>query len=116
MEKTIKELYEITNRFKMFYAYAYNDGPSVGLRAVDNVITDGIVWLVAADITANGKKLETVTAINEANIADIVVTVRASAFVYGMYVTAEVGKFIVEEKMNCEDVLNKRGFLTISRI
>ncbi len=116
MERTMKELYEITQRFKMFYAYAYNDGPSVGLRAVDNIITDGIVWLVAADVSANGKKLDSVTAINEAAASDILVTVRASAFVYGMYVTVEIGKFAVEEKVNSEDVVNQRGFLTISRI
>ena len=115
MTTTMKALYEKTNNFQMFYAYAYNDGPSVGMRAVDNIIIDDIVWLVAADTYANGVKLESVSAINEQNIEDLIVEARASAFVYGLYVTVELGKFSVVDKTNSKDVCNDKGYLTLVR-
>jgi len=115
MNNTMKALYEKTDNFQMFYAYAYNNGPSVGMRAVDNIVTDDVVWLVAADTYANGVKLESVSAINEQNIEDLTVEARASAFVYGLYVTIELGKFSVVEKTNSKDVCNDKGFLTLVR-
>lgn len=115
MKNTMKALYEKTDKFQMFYAYAYNDGPSVGMRAVDNIITDDVVWLVAADTYANGVKLESVSAINEQNAEDLTVEARASAFVYGLYVTIELGKFSVVEKKNANDVCNDKGYLTLVR-
>lgn len=115
MNNTMKALYEKTQKFQMFYAYAYNDGPSVGMRAVDNIITDDIVWLVAADTYANGEKLGTVSAINEQNAEDLTVEARASAFVYGLYVTIELGKFSVVEKKNAEDGWHDKGYLTLVR-
>jgi hypothetical protein len=115
MEKTMKALYEKTDKFEIFYAYAYNDGPSVGMRAVQDIITDGIVWLVAADAYANGVKLGSVSAINDADIESLTVEARASALVYGLYVTVELGKYSVEKKDVAQDVLNNRGYLTLVR-
>lgn len=115
MKNDMKALYEKTEGFQMFYAYAYNDGPSVGMRAVNDIITDDVVWLIAADTYANGVKLDSVSAINAQNVEDLTVEARASAFVYGLYVTIELGKFSVVEKKNANDVCNDKGYLTLVR-
>lgn len=115
MYNAMKRLHEATNKMQVFYAYAYNDGPSVGMRAVDTIITDDIAWLIAADAYADGKKLESVSAVNSQNEENLTVEARASAIVHGLYVTVELGKYSVILKENSPKPSTDRGYLWVVR-
>ena len=116
---------EIINKYKsqlqaavsgttMFYAYAYNEGPDIGMRKygdehhqVQDIILDGICWLIAGDVymVANGaaKRLNSCFKVESVPVENLVVELRAQGMVNGEIDTIPLGLFCVADRTVVSD-------------
>ena len=116
---------EIINQYKsklrnavtgttMFYAFAYNDGPDIGMRKygdenhrVQDVILDDISWLIAGDVymVANGAamRLNSCSKVESVPVENLVVELRAQGMVNGEIDTIPLGLFVVENRTIVSD-------------
>jgi hypothetical protein len=117
---------EITNKYKdelqqamhnntMFYAYAYHDGPDVGMRryggkhnrVADIILPDNTVWLIAGDTylvgSGTSSRLNRCAKISCANPENLVVELRAQGMVKGEIYQIPLGLYLVAEKIVVDD-------------
>ena len=116
---------EIINKYKsklqdavsgttMFYAWAYNNGPDIGMRKygdeqhrVQDVIIDDICWLIAGDVymVANGAamRLNSCFKVESVPVENLVVELRAQGMVDGEIDQIPLGLFCVAERTVVSD-------------
>lgn len=103
------DLREAIHGTNMFYAWAYNDGPDIGMRKygdehnhVQDVILDGISWLIAGEVyqIANGTstRLTSCSQVAAAPAHTLCVCVRAQGMIDGVIDTIPLGSFGVTEQ------------------
>lgn len=95
--KILDQLNEQTKDHTMLYAYAYDPEKkthSIGFRSANRIdpITDGIVWLIAADAynTKSKKFIDTIHEFENSNLKDIILHVYAQAIISSNIVTVQL--------------------------
>ncbi len=112
MKEHIEKLQEAMHGSTVFYALAYGEnGPDVGgrkygneQRHVDDIILDNTVWMIASDVyhKDTNKRMTSVRAIHESDIADLTVHLRAQGMVCDeegcRFEVLELGEFEIVER------------------
>ena len=108
------KLREAVSGTNMFYAWAYNNGPDIGMRKygdehhhVQDVILDGICWLIAGDVylTSDGTstRLTSCSQVAAAPIRNLHVVLRAQGMVDGEIDTIPLGSFSITDRTVISD-------------
>lgn len=91
----------------MFYAYAYNDGPDIGMRQYgdenhsvkDVLLEDGTLWLIAGDVfnvfNGHAERLNSCRKVAEAPVENLVVDLRAQGMIDGVIDVIPLGLHLV---------------------
>ena len=110
MHKHIDRIEEMVDLVEFSYRYAYDNGPSVGIRGVvdgnvrnDTIIVDGIPYLIAGDVVdvTTNKKLLSVYDIKNADVNSMKITVIAQGYANG---------HIIQIYLNDRKVVSRRDF------
>ena len=103
---TISKIYDALENFDMKFAlgFAEHGNPTVGLRSVDNIIIDDISLVIAGDAydTSSNTKLLTVGDIMNADEDNIIVHVRATAYLRDIF-TINLGRWkVIKREVDSE--------------
>ena len=110
MINTIKNLQNQVKHIKMTYSQGYDKGPIIGMRGIDGIWTDDICWLIAGDMTSNGRILKTVSQVDNADINSLSVSLSAQATVHGSIVQVHLGYHKVVDRTPVD---NDKGIVTL---
>lgn len=119
IETHIEALSKQAKGITVSYSLAFNEGgrPAVGIRKhrsdtmSDSIVIDGVAWLIAGDAFEDGKPLDTVSAISDADVASLTVELRAQAIICCNVVHVHLGSHKVASR---EILCDERGLLHLA--
>ena len=110
MINTIQNLQKSIQNIEMAYIQGYDNGPIIGMRGVNSVFVNDVYWLIAGDMTSNGKPLRTIQEVENADIKSLSVSLSAQAIVHGSIVQVHLGSHKVVKRT---PVNTEKGIVTL---